>query len=131
MAILAWRLGLGWLVGRRMVLLTTSQRRVVVPFRQFAGTFYLRKDGSAWVDDLAASPAVTIQAWPGPRSVRARTLESTQERRLVTELWGDDSEVVALSPTGQRTPDMTTPDLVWVWPLLALLMVARRILGSS
>jgi hypothetical protein len=125
--ILAWRLGLGWLVGRHRILLTTANERVVLPFRFFAGTFYLRRVEASWVNDLASSPPATVQAWPGPRSVRARSIEDPEEVTLVKHLWGGDGPVVALSPTGQRTPDMTAPDLLWVWPLgLVVWQAVRR-----
>ena len=116
----AWRLGLGWLVGRRLLLLTTAERRVVLPFRLFADTFYLPLQRAAWVDDLERAPVATAQAWPGPRSVRVRPIGDAEELELAAGLWGDDRPLVALSPTGQRTPEMTAPDLVWVWPLAAI-----------
>lgn len=116
---LVWRLGLGWLVGRRLLLLTTAERRVAVPFRFFAGTFYVPLTSRPWVADLERSPAATVQAWPGPRSVRARPITDTDEAELARRLFGHRGPVLALSPTGQRTPDMTAPDLVWVWPALA------------
>jgi len=126
--ILAWRLGLGWLVGRHRILLTTANRRVVVPFRFFVDTFYVRRVEAPWIDDLAATPTATVQAWPGPRPVRVRPIEDPEEAELAGRLWGDDVPVLALSPTGQRTPDMTAPDLMWVWPAaLVALWAARRL----
>lgn len=128
MAILAWRLGLGWLIGRYRILLTTAQRRVVVPYRFFAGTFYLVATAEPWVGDLAASPQAMVQAAPGPRAVRARPLDDPEELALARQLWQRQAPIVALSPTGQRTPPITAPDLLWVWPTAAaaLLMLRRR-----
>ncbi|MEE8330909.1 MAG: hypothetical protein V3R84_03980 [Acidimicrobiia bacterium] len=124
--ILAWRLGLGWLVGRNRILLTTANRRVVLQFRFFADTFYLRRVEAPWVDDLAATPTATVQAWPGPRPVRVRQIDDSEEAELVGRLWGDGGSVIALSPTGQRTPDMTAPDLMWVLPTALVILVAAR-----
>jgi hypothetical protein len=125
---LAWRLGLGWLVGRHRLLLTTAERRLALPYRFFAGTFYLVRTEEQWATDLDRHPAATIQAWPGPRSVRAREVTDPDEVELVARLWGQDRPVIALQPTGQRTPEMTPPDLIWVWPILFVAwLVARRV----
>ena len=125
MAVLAWRLGLGWLVGRWLLLITTANRRVAVPYRLFAGTFYVERADAPWAADLDSSPPATVQAWPGPRSVRARPLRD-DERELAGRLWGGHRDLIALDPTGQRTPEMTPPDLVWVWAVAALLLVLLR-----
>jgi len=122
-----WRLGLGWLVGRRWLLVTTTDVRAAVPFRFFAGTFYLRAADAPWLN-AAREPAVTIQAWPGPRSMKVRGLEADEEA-VAAGLWGDDDELIALSPTGQRSPEMLAPDLIWLWPVaLVVLLLGRRLL---
>lgn len=122
-----WRLGLGWLVGRWRLLVTTTEVRAAVPFRFFAGTFYLRAADAPWLD-VAREPAVTIQAWPGPRSMKVRAPDA-DERDLAAGLWGSDDELIALSPTGQRSPEMLAPDLVWLWPVAMLaLLLGRRLL---
>lgn len=126
MAILAWRLGLGWLIGRYRILLTTAQRRAVLPYRFFAGTFYLLEKAEPWVNDLAASPQAMVQAAPGPRAVRARPIDDPEELSLARRLWNTEAPIVALSPTGQRTPGITAPDLLWVWPVAAVAVLALR-----
>ena len=126
MAVWAWRLGLGWLVGRWLLLVSTVERREAVPFRFFAGTFYVRASDLPWLDTSTA-PALTIQAWPGPRSVKGRAL-TAEESELAAELWGGSDELIALSPTGQRSPEMVAPDLVWLWPVAILAVIlAKRI----
>jgi hypothetical protein len=126
MAIVAWRLGLGWLIGRRRILLTTAQRRVVLPYRLFAGTFYLLGTDEPWAMDLVKSPQAMVQAAPGPRAVRARPLDDPDELELARRLWSADAPIVALSPTGQRTPGITAPDLLWVWPVAAVAVLTLR-----
>ena len=125
MAVLTWRLGLGWLIGRWLVLITTAETRVAVPYRLFAGTFYVERTDAPWVADLDRSPPATVQAWPGPRSVRARPVRD-DERDLTRRLWGRDLDLIALDPTGQRTPEMAPPDLVWVWAVAAAVVVVAR-----
>ncbi len=159
-----WRLGLGWLIGRRLLLLTTVGRRsgephrVVVGFQFRAGTFYVISaagSGTDWYRNLMARPPATIQAWPGPRSVRARRLSEPAELAAMYRIWRervpgtmarflesagvDDREQavresgrrlhwVALEPTGQKTPEMTPPDLIWVWPAAVLAALLYRVL---
>lgn len=111
LAVLAWRLGLGWLLGRRWVLLTTQQpgdelRRAISEYRFYDGNFYLE----SWPD--AAATRAMLQAHPGPLGVRMRP--ATDRERTVL---GDG--VIVLEPTGEPVPALVEPDLLWVWGLLA------------
>jgi hypothetical protein len=130
MIVLAWRLGLGWLIGRKLLLLTTTERRLALPYRMFAGTFYLERTAAPWATDLDRSPFAMVQAWPGPRSVRARRIDDSDEQELAAALWGDDRPLIALDPTGHRTPEITPPDLIWVWPLAVAAWLLWRRRGS-
>lgn len=143
--VLPWRLGLGWLFGRRRILLTTADRdhpggwRTAHPFAQQAGVFFLPvPDGEPrWWANLRAQPAATIQAWPGPRSIEAREATADEEQ-AIADLWRRRGTAqladlppgwIVLEPTGQRTPTMTPPDLVWVWAIAAAALLvawARR-----
>ncbi len=87
-----WRLGLGALIGRPLILLTTKGRRsglvrrtVLMPGR-LNGRLYVWcpfGDRGAWFQNLTADPLVTVQTWQGAYAARAsRTF--------------DDAEVVAL-----------------------------------
>ena len=129
-AIVAWRLGLGWLIGRHSLLLTTQDRagavrRTLLRYRFYAGNLYVVDDGSPWVADLTEVPRATAQAHPGPLAVKRR--EPSPEEILVL---GDGSWLV-LEPTGEAVPPPVEPDLVWVWalpaiPLVGLVLRRRR-----
>ncbi|RPI20152.1 MAG: hypothetical protein EHM57_08585 [Actinobacteria bacterium] len=126
--VIGWSLGLGWLLGRGNVLLTTQDRagvprHSVLPFRFYEGNLYVTDDGSPWVADLGAVPRATAQAHPGPLAVRRR--DPTPEELLAL---GEGSWLV-LEPTGEAVPAAVEPDLVWVWALLAVpaaLAILRR-----
>lgn len=121
-AVLAWRLGLGWLVGRRWALVTTTSsegglRRTVVPYLFGDGSIYLPGAG-AYAADLGHTPRALVQAAPGPLGVRYRPPTPDEEAALPSGDW------IVLEPTADPVPEMVPPDLVWLWPLLAALDVA-------
>jgi hypothetical protein len=140
---MAWRLGLGWFVGRYVLLLTTIGRdsgklhRVPVCFVFRGGTFYVKSDAGEttdWYRNLETQPVCTTQTWPGPKAARARRLTDPGEVADVTVLFGTkgpihgvgDAEAIhpiwiALEPTAQKAPTMLEPDLIWAWPLVAAL----------
>lgn len=145
---LAWRLGLGWLVGRRLLLLTTVGRssgrlhRVPVDFVFRGGTFYVRStagEATDWCRNLAAQPVCTTQTWPGPKAARARRITDPDELADVALLLGrerlEPGTWVALEPTAQKAPLMLEPDLIWAWPVAAALWLlgrrARRSRGTA
>jgi len=136
-AVLAWRLGLGPLLGRRVLLLTTrdgseGRRRTVLPYRSAGGTIYLlaRDPDTGWRRDLAARPDATIQAAPGPRGVTARAVTAPAEASGAAGLFArrPPADLIALEPTGRPTPPMTPPGLVWLWPALAALLALRAVI---
>lgn len=121
-AVLGWRLGLGWLLGRRRVLLTTqdrtgSVRRSLVRYRFYAGNLYLPTDAAAWETDLGDVPRATAQAHPGPLGVRCRQPTTAEQRSLGGGRW------IVLEPTGEPVPPGVEPDLTWVLVLAALVAV--------
>lgn len=139
---MAWRLGLGWFVGRYVLLLTTIGRdsgklhRVPLSFVFRGGTFYVKSDAGEttdWYRNLETQPVCTTQTWPGPKAARARRLTDPGEVADVAELFGrnppnngrsqglDPLCWIALEPTAQKAPTMLEPDLVWAWPLVAAL----------
>ncbi|MBT8198648.1 MAG: hypothetical protein KJP12_05760 [Acidimicrobiia bacterium] len=129
--IIAWRLGLGWLVGRRFVLLTTStqesERLSVLPYAFAGGTFYVPADpGAPWVGDVAAKPQALVQAAPGPRGVRARPVTRPDELTAARQALGVSGDVMALDGSGDPSPMMTPPDLAWVWPVAAVVWWLTR-----
>lgn len=94
LGILAWRLGFGWLVGRRYLLLTTSDRtdglrRTVLPYQFAGGNIYVisARGDEPWYQDLRITARATIQAAPGPRSVVAHRIELPDDVREVFDLF--------------------------------------------
>lgn len=92
--VVAWRLGLGWLVGRRYLLLTTSDRtdgvrRVLLPYQFAGGNLYVisASGDEPWFHDLRTTPRATIQAAPGPRSVVAHRIDTPDDVREVYDLY--------------------------------------------
>ncbi|MBT8213138.1 MAG: hypothetical protein KJN71_08330 [Acidimicrobiia bacterium] len=129
--IFSWRLGLGWLVGRWFVLLTTTtsdgERRSVLPYVFAGGTVYVPVTNDApWVGDVAAKPQALVQAAPGPRAVRARRVEDPAELEAARQALGTSGELMALDGSGDRSPMMTGPDLAWIWPVAALVWWLTR-----
>ncbi len=130
MVTIPWRIGLGWLVGRWWLLLTTqlpdgSQRHTLLPYRFGGGNFYVPGDGP-WMADLDKRTA-TIQAHPGPRSVRGRVITDPKEEAVARSLGPIPArQVVVFEATGEPAPAMVAPDYVWVWAFVPTLWWARR-----
>lgn len=128
-----WRVGLGWLVGRWWLLLTTqrsdgSHRRTLLPYRYGGGNFYVPA-GGPWMDDLASRRTATLQAHPGPLSVRGRLITDPKEEAVARSLCPIPAEnVVVLEATGEPGPQMLPPDYAFAWVLLPLFWwIIRRI----
>ncbi len=114
-----FRLGFGWLIGRRWLLLVTStgtgsdHRTTLLRYRKQEGAVWVAATPGPWLDDLANRPVATANAAPGPLAVAAR-------RRN-----GD----VVLERTGRQSPPVIVPDLNWVLPAVAAaLWVISRLL---
>ena len=117
---LLYRFGLGWLVGRRWLLVVTTEaegagtRTSVHRYRLEHDAVVVPSEPAPWLDDLAAKPVATIHAHPGPLAVAA-------ELR---------AEEVVFTPTGRQSPPAVVPDLNWVLPAVAAGLAAAR-LGRS
>jgi deazaflavin-dependent oxidoreductase (nitroreductase family) len=114
---LAYRLGLAPIVGRRFMVLTTSGRRsgeprhTMVIFRERGGRKLATAaygERSHWYRNARADPRVTVQTARGTEAMMARPV-TNDARRIV----------VAFEPTSEPTPPGLRADLVWVWPLVA------------
>ncbi|MGC9358435.1 MAG: nitroreductase family deazaflavin-dependent oxidoreductase [Anaerolineae bacterium] len=104
-----------------------------------------------WYRNLAQDPHVTVQTWQGPESLVAHRVTDDEELRAVYHLFrrtnrpmmdwylsslGIDPEdpddyvakkdrvyIVRFDPTGEETPPPLEADLVWVWPVVAGLLL--------
>lgn len=86
--ILLYRLGLGFLVGRLFMILTTTgrksgqPRRTAIEFHEYTGRRYVFSAWGTkadWYHNIEANPAITIQTWRGAESVLARRITSDAE----------------------------------------------------
>ena len=86
--ILLYRLGLGFLVGRLFMILTTvgrksgQPRRTGIEFHEYKGRRYIFSawgKKSDWYRNIEAHPYITIQTWRGSESVLARRITSDVE----------------------------------------------------
>ena len=119
LVILAHRLGLGWLVGRRYVVITTEGAgkepvHHVSRFTYRDGEVIVPVDdeGTPWLQNLGTKNVAMLAAAPGP-------LSSVAERR---------NGSVAFRPTGHPTFYPVDSDLIWVIPVVAFgMLLARRL----
>lgn len=86
--ILLYRLGLGFLVGRLFMVLTTAgrksgqPRRTAIEFHEFKdhptvmGAWGVKAD---WYRNLGVNPLATVQTWRGTQSVLARRIITDEE----------------------------------------------------
>ncbi len=88
--ILLYRLGMGVLVGRLFMVLTTTgrksgkPRRTAIEFHEFEGKPTVMSgwgERTDWYRNLQADPRATVQTWHGAQSVWARRIESEEELR--------------------------------------------------
>jgi deazaflavin-dependent oxidoreductase (nitroreductase family) len=150
----AYRLGLAPLVGRRFMLLTTTGRRSgrarhnMVMFHSVDGrpcAAALYGPRSDWYRNLAADPRATVQTARGTASMRARLEPRGRGTRAEIAAWPrrghlrrhgrgagptDDDRVplVCFEPTDEPTPPGVKADLVWVWGVVlgAVAVAVRR-----
>jgi len=94
--VLLYRLGLGRLIGKHTLLLTTTGRRTghprVVPldYQEEAGTFYLIAEQgthATWYRNLIARPEVTLQVGARRLAGVATPLADSQEKAHVLKLF--------------------------------------------
>jgi deazaflavin-dependent oxidoreductase (nitroreductase family) len=150
--ILLYRLGLGFLVGHLFMVMTTTGRKSGLPrhtaieFHEFEGKPTVLSGWGTktdWYRNLQANPLATVQTWRGAQSVRARCMDSDEERarafrwaqsnptmRKMMELAGFEMTLeqflaakerftfVVFEPTDEQTPPLLKADLVWVWAVL-------------
>jgi len=86
--ILFYRLGLGFLVGRLFMVMTTlgrksgQPRQTGIEFHEYKGRRYVFSAWGTkadWFHNIEANPRITIQTWRGGESVLARRITSDQE----------------------------------------------------
>jgi deazaflavin-dependent oxidoreductase (nitroreductase family) len=86
--ILLYRLGLGFLVGRLFMIMTTvgrksgQPRRTAIEFHEYKGRRYVFSAWGTkadWYRNLEANPYISIQTWHGTESVLARRITSEAE----------------------------------------------------
>jgi deazaflavin-dependent oxidoreductase (nitroreductase family) len=77
---LLWRLGLGPVIGRLFMIMTTTgrvsglPRRTAIEFHEIDGRPCVLANWpqSNWLRNLAANPILTVQTWRGAQVMRAR-----------------------------------------------------------
>jgi len=86
--ILLYRLGLGFLVGRLFMIMTTVgcksslPRRTAIEFHEYNGRRYVLSAWGMkadWYRNLEANPTITIQTWRGSERVLARRITKDEE----------------------------------------------------
>jgi deazaflavin-dependent oxidoreductase (nitroreductase family) len=86
--ILFYRMGLGFIVGRLFMIMTTTgrksgqTRRTAIEFHEFEGKPTVMSGWGTktdWYRNLQANPLATVQTWRGAQSVRARRITSEAE----------------------------------------------------
>ncbi|MBN1922310.1 MAG: nitroreductase family deazaflavin-dependent oxidoreductase [Anaerolineae bacterium] len=90
--ILAWRMGLGRILGHVFVLITTTGRKSGLPRRVVTEYFTHRGKlivpcaygaHSDWYRNIMANPLVTAQTWQGAESLRAVLITGAEEIRAL------------------------------------------------
>lgn len=86
--ILLYRMGLGKLIGRLFMIMTTTgrksglPRRTAIEYHQYNGRKYVMVGWtqSDWYKNIRANPLMTIQTADGAEPVQAHVVESVEER---------------------------------------------------
>jgi deazaflavin-dependent oxidoreductase (nitroreductase family) len=152
MPILLYRLGLGFLIGRLFMVMTTTGRKSGLPrhtaieFHEFEGKITVLSGWGKktdWYRNLEANLLATVQTWRGAQSVRARSMDSDEERgrafrwaqtnptmRKMMKLAGFEMTLeqflaekerftfIIFESTDEKTPSPLKADLVWTWVIL-------------
>jgi hypothetical protein len=119
-----WRLGLGWLVGRRLALVSTNApqgavRRTLVPAHIIGGDVLLAGlERAHWQEDITARSTINVQAHPGPLAARVEPLGDSG---------GDGVRWYRATATGAPAPEMIGPDQIWFWAVAPILWGLRRL----
>ncbi len=101
--IVGWRLGLGGLLGRLFVLITTwgrktgKPRRTLTEYQSIYGKIYVPSAYGArsdWVQNINADPHVTLQTWQGPESMIATQVTDDEELRQVYHRFREDNQAM-------------------------------------
>ena len=155
-----WRLGLGPLMGKLFVLITTTGRKSGLPRhtltevhhmngRKYAPSGFGRR--AQWYKNIEADPHVTIQTDKGAESVVAVRVTDDEELLALLEVMvkkdgqamltmffnsldieNTPEDILAkkdriywlrFDPTDEPTPPPLKADLVWVWPVTAVLVL--------
>jgi deazaflavin-dependent oxidoreductase (nitroreductase family) len=86
--IILYRLGLGFIIGRLFMVMTTVgrksglPRRTAIEFHEFKGRKYVLSGWGTktdWYRNIEANPNITIQTWRGAEGVLARRITSDLE----------------------------------------------------
>jgi len=155
-----WRLGLGAIIGRLMILITHTGRISGLPRRTMLE--YFKMDGrkyvasafgrrAQWYKNIEAEPRVTIQTADGIERVRAvRVTDEETLLRLLAYVKRRDGPLydvylealdvqpvredilakkdrfywLTFEPTDEPTPPPLKADLVWIWAMLLVGLVA-------
>lgn len=161
--ILLYRLGLGPLIGRLFMIMTTTgrksglPRRTAIEYHQYAGRKYVFVGWvqSDWYQNLRANPLMTIQTAADVEAVRARVVESIEEReqawkvaenspgiqmamklsgvQLTRDEFVTQTErfvIVTFDPTVEPTPPPLEADLKWV-PSVILNIVGTFVVQAA
>ena len=92
--ILLWRMGLGPVLGKHMLVLSTWGRKSMIPrhtmlsYYEHIGSFYVLSgwgEKSDWYQNITSNPAVTVQTDKITTNAIARRVEQIDEYRLVMQ----------------------------------------------
>ncbi|NWF70949.1 MAG: nitroreductase family deazaflavin-dependent oxidoreductase [Chloroflexi bacterium] len=145
--ILLYRMGLGPLIGRLFMVMTTVgrksglPRRTAIEFHEYGGRKYAFVGWveSDWYKNIMANPLMTIQTAAGVEHVRARRVDSVEDRtaawnvaehspgvQMAMKLSGmtltredfvaqkDRFVIITFDPTDEPTPPPLDADLKWL-----------------
>jgi deazaflavin-dependent oxidoreductase (nitroreductase family) len=154
-----YRLGLGPIVGRVLMILSTTgrksglPRRAMIEYHCLKGKKYIAAGfgpEAQWYKNIQSDPRVTVQSADGAESMRAVRVTEDDELLAVVNLFRrtdsamainwflgtlgiepSDEDILAkkdclhllrLEPTGEHTPPPMEADLVWLWPVAAVIL---------
>lgn len=119
--ILLYRLGLGFLIGRLFMIMTTTgrksgqPRRTAIEFHEFEGQPTVLSgwgERTDWYRNLQADPRATVQTWRGTAAVRARRIDTDEELRRAFD-WAQSN-----------------PTMRWLMKLAGFALTAEQFLAA-